>query len=361
MFGKNLVIVDVETTGTQGLRDRVIEIAIIRVENNKVVKKFSTLINPQTYVSPFIEHFTGISKEELKTAPVFNDVKKDVFEMLQDAVFVAHNVRFDYTFIKTELKRVGISFRSKTFCTVQLSRRLYPEHISHSLESIINRYEFSYNNRHRAYDDAHILWQFLKKVQKEIPKENLKKVWLTLSKSLHNQNKNIQKQVDELPESPGVYIFYDKKDKVIFIGKSNNVSERVISYFSSEVTSTKRLAMIKEIYRIGYIQTAGELGARLLDIQMIKKSVPIYNIKSKINIPVDSWPFKGCVEIIEKDELEDRQDIFKFDKWCLISSQYHKEDKLKFKYVFDVYVYKILNRYIAKHCDYKVIPYKKKK
>lgn len=281
MFGNNLAIIDLETTGTYGLRDRIIEIAILRIEKEKIVDTYTTLINPQTYVSPFIEQFTGISKEELETAPLFSDVKDRVLNLLDDAIFIAHNARFDYSFIKTELRRLGIQFKAKTFCTVQLSRRLFPQYSSHSLESIIQRYKFTYKNRHRAYDDAHILWQFIKKIKKEVPNKKLKNTWQILAKALPLGKKEIQKQVDKLPESPGIYMFYDKNHCLLYIGRSKNINERVIGHFSAEVSSKKLVSMTKEIHHIDHIQTSGELGAMLMEFQLMREYTPKYSRQPK--------------------------------------------------------------------------------
>src|SRR5437867_5621 len=138
MLPKKLAFVDIETTGTRVSRDRIIEIGILRVEENKLVATYKTLINPQTYISPFIEQMTGISKEALENAPIFSDVKEKILDILDDCVFVAHNARFDYGFLKTEYKHLGISFSPKQFCTVKLSRLLYPKYKQHNLDSLIN-------------------------------------------------------------------------------------------------------------------------------------------------------------------------------------------------------------------------------
>lgn len=181
MFNQNLAIVDIETTGMSAHRNRIIEIAVIRVEKNKIVEKFTSLINPEVSLPYFITYLTGITEDELDHAPVFNDVKKKISTLLQDAVFVAHNVWFDYSFIHEELDRVDIPFESKKCCTVRLSRRLYPEHRSHSLQSIITRHGFTTKRRHRAYDDAYILWKFLKKIKSEFPKDRVQEEWERLT------------------------------------------------------------------------------------------------------------------------------------------------------------------------------------
>jgi DNA polymerase-3 subunit epsilon len=177
MFDKSLAIVDVETTGMSARYNRVIEIAIIRIEGNKIADTFTSLVNPETYIPSFITHLTGISNTDVESAPLFGKVKHKVKKFLKGATFVAHNVWFDYSFIQSELARVEIPFESKRCCTVRLSRRLYPQHKSHSLAALIERHGFEYKARHRAYDDAYVVWQFLRKIKKEIPAPLVRSTW----------------------------------------------------------------------------------------------------------------------------------------------------------------------------------------
>ena len=181
MFDKSLALVDVETTGMSARFHRVIEIAIIRIEGNKIVDTFTTYINPQAPIPSFITHLTGISNKDTDGAPIFGEVKNKIRKFLKGATFVAHNAWFDYSFIKSEFQRIEIPFESKRCCTVRLSRRLYPQYKSHSLASVIERFGFAYKNRHRAYDDAFVLWQFLKRIKKEIPAPLVKSTWQFLA------------------------------------------------------------------------------------------------------------------------------------------------------------------------------------
>lgn len=181
MFDKSMAIVDVETTGMSARYHRVIEIAIIRIEQNKIVDTFTSCINPETPIPSFITHLTGISNSDVENAPVFGKVKHKIKKLLKDATFVAHNVWFDYSFIQNEFMRLSVPFESKRCCTVRLSRRLYPQHKSHSLAKLIERFGFEYQSRHRAYDDALVLWQFLKKIKKEIPAQTVKETWEMLT------------------------------------------------------------------------------------------------------------------------------------------------------------------------------------
>lgn len=163
MLPTKLSFVDIETTGTSIFSDRIIEICILRVENNHLVREFSTLVNPETRIDPFIEKYTGISSEELEDAPLFYKIKDEILEHLSESIFVAHNVRFDYGFVRNEFSRVGLKFSSKHLCTVKLARLLYPGFKRYNLDSLIERHQLEIKSRHRAYDDTKAIWDFYKK------------------------------------------------------------------------------------------------------------------------------------------------------------------------------------------------------
>lgn len=289
-------IVDIETTGLHGSRDRIIELAILRIEKNKLVDTYTTLVNPQTYVSPFIERFTGISKEELYEAPVFDDIKKNVLDLLDGAVFVAHNARFDYGFIRSEFKRTGHSFTAKTLCTVKLSRRLFPQHRRHGLDALIDRYGLGFKSRHRAYDDAHAVWQFLNIVRRTVPKKTFESTVRILLSASYAGSESIRKQIQELPESSGIYIFYDGENIPLYIGKSTNIKERVISHFSQDYDSPRELELMKRTIRIESHKTAGELGALIKESQLVKEINPLLNKKLR--------PKKQFVAVVKDVDAE---------------------------------------------------------
>ena len=173
----SLAILDVETTGAAAPYDRIIEIGVVRVEKGKVVRKFETLINPEVTISPFIENLTGIKGKDLEGAPLFSEIKEELADLLDGCIFVAHNARFDYSFIKNEYKRIGIPYSAKQLCTVKLSRLLFPDHVHHNLDSIMQRFEIECARRHRALDDAIVVWEFLKKLKIGISKKKLQKAY----------------------------------------------------------------------------------------------------------------------------------------------------------------------------------------
>lgn len=269
-----------ETTGTNPRSDRVIEVGIVRIENNEVVGQLNTLINPQgAYISPYISEMTGITAAELSAAPYFDEVKSDVVDLLADSVFVAHNVNFDYGFIKHELARLEAKFKAKTLCTVRLSRYLYPQFRKHNLDALNERFSLNITNRHRAFDDALALWDFYRKAQEVHKKEDF--IAAIKAQLDYSIPKNLKKaDIDNLPETPGVYIFWGQQGEdeiVLYVGKSVNVKKRVMNHFSSAKFSKKEDRMFNEITRVEVIKTAGELGALIRESDLVKKLSPVFN------------------------------------------------------------------------------------
>ncbi len=277
MLPKILTFVDIETTGTSLRADRIIEIGILRVEDNKLVRTFKSLVNPECFIPEHIVGMTGINPGEVENAPTFRQIQDEINEILDEAVFVAHNVRFDYSFIKQEFFRLEKSFSPKHFCTVKLSRALYPQFKHHNLDSLSERHGFQVLNRHRAFDDAEVLWKFYQHVQEEFETEKLTKTVDLLLKRPTVPMNIPQKYLDDLPETPGVYIFYGSSGIPLYIGKSKNLRRRVLSHFSSDQFSSTEMKITQQIESLETIETAGELGALLKEASMIKKHQPLYN------------------------------------------------------------------------------------
>lgn len=164
----NFTIVDVETTGGSPFFSRVIEVGILRVEHGEVVDEYQSLVNPQTEIPEFITKMTGISESDVRKAPSFADIAEELLPKFENSIFVAHNVNFDYQFLKEEFRRIGWQFNTDRLCTVRLSRALYKEHKRHNLSALIERFEFEVKNRHRAFDDARVLWDFLQHIHSEL-------------------------------------------------------------------------------------------------------------------------------------------------------------------------------------------------
>src|SRR5689334_608375 len=172
MLAPAVAFIDLETTGTTSTIDRITEIGIVRVHDGELVEEWSSLVNPECPIPEEIQALTGISNAMVRDAPTFSELRREVHERLHDHIFVAHNARFDYGFIKNEFRRVEMPFTADVLCTVRLSRKLYPEAIGHSLDSLIERHHLedavagdaaSRPGRHSALGDARVLWRFVQR------------------------------------------------------------------------------------------------------------------------------------------------------------------------------------------------------
>lgn len=270
-------IVDTETTGMSATYGQIIEIGILRVENGEVVKTFNSLIKPGRPISHTIMGITGITNEELEDAPTFEDVAEEVFDLLDEAILVAHNARFDYSFIKAEFARLEQRYTAKTLCTVKLSRRMFPEQAYHNLDSVIEAHNLTCKARHRAFDDAEVLWQFFNAIEKKHGEEVLTTA-INGALKRHTLPSHLDPDlIKSIPNTPGVYIFYNAEGDVLYVGKSIKMRTRVLSHFSNDVRSGKELNLCQETADIEYRETNGELSALFLESQLVKEFSPVYN------------------------------------------------------------------------------------
>lgn len=275
MFDFPVVFVDIETTGGGYRNSRVLEVAAIRYENGEIVDEFSSLINPQERIPGFITGITGITQADIQDAPTFEDIAERLRQVLEGAVFVAHNVNFDYSFIKNEYARIGTPFSKKKLCTVRLSRRLYAHEKGHSLEKIIQRHSIPFKNRHRAYDDAMALVHFTEIALRERGQEVFNEAVTSQLKAQNVPVNLSDAAIADIPERTGVYIFKDPKGAVLYIGKSINMRQRVISHFRD--MAAKEVKIAQQTTKIETIQTNSEVLALLLESRLVKQIQPIYN------------------------------------------------------------------------------------
>lgn len=279
---ERLAFVDLETTGATASQDRITEIGIILVDEHGV-EEWSSLVNPETRISGFIEQLTGISNEMVSDAPRFCDLASRILKMLECRLFVAHNARFDYAFLKQSFLREGIDFSAKTLCTVKLSRRLYPGHPKHNLDTLIERHGLKVSGRHRALADAQLIYQFWEKIQASIPQETIQEALKVLLGRPSTPTHIDLTMIDGLPESPGVYLFYGENDLPLYVGKSVNIRQRVMSHFTADVTSAKEMSLSQQVRRIEHIRTGGEIGALLKEAALVKKLQPTHNRQLRRN------------------------------------------------------------------------------
>lgn len=288
-------IIDIETCGGkfEYQRGRITEICILIHDGLQVVDKFSTLINPECYISPFYMKLTNITNEMVMHAPKFHEVAEKIWKMTEDKIFIAHNVGFDYGFIKEEFASLGAKYKRETLCTVRLSRKLLPGKLSYSLGTLCESLGIGNEARHRAEGDAVAtakLFDFLIQIKSMHPQYKNQGVEELMTRRIDKIKQYI---LNKIPESCGVYYFRDKEENIIYIGKSVNMYHRAMSHFNSKEYKSKK--MLNDLYNADFVETGSELVALLLESEEIKKYKPKYNRMRK------SHQFTHCIDWF-KDE-----------------------------------------------------------
>ena len=352
-----LAIVDLETTGAHPAHDRVTEIAVIEVDGGEVAGEWSTLVNPGTGIPPAIQALTGITNDMVADAPGFGSLAAQLHERLEGRVLVAHNARFDYGFLKQEFERAGLAYRARTLCTVQLSRRLYPEHARHNLDSVMQRHGIECKARHRALGDADAVWQFLRVAAAEHGEQVVAVAARQVAKQASLPAHLDRAMVDAIPEAPGVYLFYGEGTAPLYVGKSVAMRTRVLQHFADDLRSARQLQLAREVRRIEWRRTAGELGALLLEARLVKELLPAFNRQLRraaalAALKTFAWPWRGPVGVVEEDAAREATELHVIHQWCYLGTA-RSEDEIPAllegtrRPRFDLDQYKILARHLG--------------
>jgi len=270
-------IVDIETTGGHAESNSITEIAVFIHDGGKVVQRFETLLKPARYIPPYISAYTGITNEMVENAPQFDDIAEELFSVLKGNIFVAHNVNFDYSFIRSHLKSSGIEYNSKKLCTVRLSRKIFPGLRSYSLGNICSFVGIDIQNRHRAAGDAIATVELFEKILKEDTDGVIDDFLKRGSKEQMLPPNLPRQQFDELPEKQGVYYFHDENGKIIYVGKAVNIKRRVSTHFGGNSTRKQKQDFLRNIYSISTEILATELMALIHESIEIKRHWPEFN------------------------------------------------------------------------------------
>jgi DNA polymerase-3 subunit epsilon len=262
-------IIDIETTGGSAVYERITEIAVFIHDGEKITGQFNSLVNPQRPIPYYITKLTGINDQMVENAPTFDQLASKLDQITAGCFFVAHNVSFDYNFVREEFRRIGFKFERKTLCTVKLSRKLIPGKRSYSLGNLCNEIGINIKDRHRASGDALATVKLFELLLSADP---------SLAHHVVQQLPNGMPQhlLERLPESTGVYYFYNENNDLIFIGKSINIREQVLSHFYNR--SGKKAQELKQrIHNIDFELTGSDLIAQLKESEEIKQNLPVYN------------------------------------------------------------------------------------
>lgn len=275
-MSKRYAIIDVETTGGRAEKDKITEIAIVLHDGEQVLDAFETLINPECPIPYGITELTGITNEMVADAPKFYEVARKIVEMTEGAIFVAHNVRFDYSFITEEFRRLGYTYTRKQLCTVRLAKKAFPGLSSYSLGNLIKTLGLNAGARHRAMGDTlatvDLFERILRHEKGQTQADDL--INLGIKESLLPGALNLDK-IHSLPTECGVYYFHDRSGQVIYVGKSINIQKRVASHFSNKTEKAGKLQ--KLVHDVSYEVTGSELISLLLESHEIKRLHPSIN------------------------------------------------------------------------------------
>ncbi|MCF6133238.1 exonuclease domain-containing protein [Flavobacterium wongokense] len=277
MKKQEYAIVDIETTGGNASHSRITEIAIIIHDGSKVIESWETLVNPQKEIPAAIFALTGITNEMVSGAPIFDDISEKVLQMLTDRIFVAHNVNFDYSFIRHQLQESGFKWTARKLCTVRATRKIKPGLSSYSLGNLCHSLDIDIENRHRAGGDAAATAILFSKLL-EWDTEGI--MATMIKKTAQDQRLPPNLPPDDfaqLPDKPGVYYFHNQERKVVYVGKAVNLKKRVASHFSGNSITPQRQNFLRDIYGISFEICATELIALLLECSEIKKFWPAHN------------------------------------------------------------------------------------
>lgn len=270
-------IVDIETTGGHASANGITEIAICIHDGKKVVKRFETLVNPQRDIPIYISALTGITNEMVKDAPPFEDVAADIYHLIHGKIFVAHNVNFDFSFVRYHLAAAGYDLQTNKLCTVRLGRKIIPGLPSYSLGKLCNHLGIDNQSRHRAMGDAEATAELFTLLLNNDTEGHIKQSLKLGSKDQVLPPNLSKKDIDQLPYTPGVYYFHDQKGKVIYVGKAKNVKKRVSSHFTGNNPGFQRQEFLRNIHQISYQVCGTELIAFVLEAIEIKRLWPKYN------------------------------------------------------------------------------------
>ncbi len=303
--------VDLETTGGTAAQHRVTEVGIVLLDDGVVVEEWSSLVNPCQRIPPAIQAFTGITNEMVADAPTFDELRSDVRSRLDGRLFVAHNARFDYGFLRSEFRRLGEKFSAPVLCTVRLSRALFAEHRRHNLDTLIERWGLECGQRHRALGDAAVLPALLAAFEGVVGAEQLQQA-IEATRFESRLPAHLPADLaDDLPEGPGVYLFRGEGGVLLYVGKSRSIRSRVLAHFSASHRSTKEGKLAQQVRDVEWVETGGELGALLAESRLVKELAPAANRRLRrpksvhcIRLRDREGRLQPCVEPFGLDDLK---------------------------------------------------------
>ncbi|AKJ31204.1 exonuclease domain-containing protein [Caldimonas brevitalea] len=317
-----LAFVDLETTGGSAGSDTITEVAIIEVDAAGV-REWSSLVCPGRPIPPFIQSLTGITDAMVADAPRFESLAPEIVRRLEGRLFIAHNAGFDHGFLRHHLQAIGVAFAPQVLCTVKLSRRLYPEQERHNLDALVARHRLQVTHRHRALGDAQLIWQFWQAASRELSADVFTGA---LRRQLGGAARPAQLELPglhDLPEGPGVYLFYGEHDEALYVGRASRLRQRVLSHLRSGQAQGKPLS--QQVRRVEWRATSGPLGSALQELALRQVLQPRHNAPAAPAQPlpqaaVPAWPYPGAIGVREADALH------LLDRWSYLGTARDGDD-----------------------------------
>ncbi len=289
LFSEPLAIVDLETTGGRATRDRVTEVGVVLVDGGGAVAEHAWLVHPGVRIPPFISRLTGIDDGLVADAPPFGALARELLELLDGRLFIAHNARFDFGFLRAEFARLELRFAPRVLCSARLSRRLFPEHRRHNLDSLVARHGLEVAHRHRALDDARAVWHWLDRAVRPLGAARVAAALAALdARPLLPQGLD-PGLFDRLPDGPGVYRFYDAEGLLLYVGQSGDLRRRVGDHFRPGGAGQQGARMTSAVADVQWETTRGVLEARLRESRLIKALRPLHNRQLRRSRELCSW------------------------------------------------------------------------
>ena len=350
-----IVFVDLETTGGSTGEHRITEVGVVEL-GPAGISRWSTLVDPQQSIPPFIQQLTGITDAMVRGAPTFDEIAPGLFERLNGKLFVAHNASFDRGFLRSEFRRAGVAFNPDVLCTVRLSRALFPAEKRHGLDALVVRHALVPSDRHRALADADLLWQFWQRLHSLVPVETLRTQIERTLRRYHLGGDITEDLLDTAPAGCGVYVFYGEGDAPLYVGRSVRVRQRLRLHLTGERRSSKDLRLAQQVRRVEWRATGGELGAMLAEAQWIASLRPAQNRLPRVakSDPVDApWPFDGPIVFEERDEELQARSFHVVDRWQYLGhmpslAQAASLPLLEGAAAFELSTYRILQTHLAR-------------
>jgi DNA polymerase III subunit epsilon len=277
MLTGRLAFLDVETTGADPREDRITELGMVLVDDGVTIEEWSTLIDPGREIPYGIQTLTGITNDMVASAPAFAEISFDLAARLAGRVFVAHNARFDYAFLRHEFRRAGMPFEAHVLCTLRLSKGLFPEHRQHNLDALIQRFGLTCSARHRALPDARVLVDLARAWSVQVPQPTLQAACEAVALRPHLPAGLDVPMLEDLPDAPGVYVLYDAQGAALFAGRASNLRTQVLAHWSERGGRARELRAALHAGSLEWFTTAGALGTALHQLRLIESLAPRQN------------------------------------------------------------------------------------